>query len=97
MKNDWIASTEAKGSATTLSSVYLVSLSAEDGFWMGCLGDTFDVMSDPRGATVKGFRLEELGQSQAGASSVGRRLMFFGGAALGSNLAAARASEIITA
>jgi hypothetical protein len=98
LKNDWIPSTESKGSGTTLSSIYLASLSAEQGFWMGALGgQTFNVDADPRDATVMGFRLYDLGQSQAGASSRGRRLAFFGAPALGSDLAAARASELVTA
>jgi len=98
LKNDWIPKTESKGTSTTLSSVYLASFSAEEGFWMGALGgSTFDVMADPRDVTVMGFRLEDLGQIQGGPSAVGRRLMFFGAPALGSTLAAARASQLITA
>ena len=97
LKNDWILSNESKGSSSNLSSVYLASFSAEQGFWMGALGgEVFDVQADPRDVTVLGFRLEDLGQIQAGASAVGRRLMFFGGAALGSDLAAARAKNLIT-
>lgn len=98
LKNDWIGTAESKGSGTTLSSVYLASLAPEEGLWMGALGGgSFDVQGDPRDASVLGFRLYELGQSQAGSSSHGRRLAWFGGLALGSNLAAARASELVTA
>lgn len=98
LKNDYISSAESKGSSSTLSSIYLASFSAEQGFWMGALGgENFDVQADPRNVTVMGFRLEELGQIQGGPSAEGRRLMYFGGTALGSDLAAARASEIETA
>ncbi len=98
LTNDWIPSTESKGSGSTLSSVYCASLSEDEGFYMGALGgERIEVQADPRNASVLGFRLYELGQSQAGASARGRRLCWFGAAALGSDLAASRAKELITA
>jgi len=98
LTNDWIASTETKGSASTLSSVFCVSLSPDEGFYMGALGgSSFQVEADPRNASVLGFRLRDLGQIQSGAgSSFGRRLSWYGAPALGSDLAAARGSELIT-
>jgi len=98
LTNDWVPSTESKGSATTLSSIYLAALVPDEGFYMGALGgEEMEVMADPRNATVMGFRLRDLGQIQSGPSAFGRRLSWYGAAALGSDLAAARASEIITA
>jgi hypothetical protein len=97
LTNDWITSDESKGTATTLSSVYLVNLDSQNGFYLGCLGGAnVDVQASPRDASVLGFRIYELGQSQAGANSQGRRLAWYGGCALGSTLSAARAKEIIT-
>jgi hypothetical protein len=98
LRNDWITKDESKGSATTLSSIYLANMNAEEGFWMGALGgQSYDVQADPRNASVLGFRLSELGAIQTGAGNkVGRRLAWYGAPALGSDLAAARAKEIIT-
>jgi hypothetical protein len=97
LKNDWITRDETKGDATTLSSIYLVALNDDEGLYMGALGgQKFDVQADPRNASVMGFRLYELGQIQGGPSAFGRRLSWFGAAALGSDLAAARASELIS-
>ncbi len=97
LTNDWIPSTETKGSASNLSSILLASLSAEEGFFLGALGgERFEVQADPRNASVLGFRIYELGQIQGGPSARGRRLAWFGAAALGSDLAAARAKQIIT-
>jgi len=99
LRSDWIPSTETKGSGTTLSSIYLASLSAEDGVFMGALGGgSFDVEGDPRNATVLGFRLYNLGQIQASAGSAqGGRLSWFGALGLGSELAIVRAKNLITA
>lgn len=95
--NDFIPTTEAKGTATTLSSAYLLSLTPDEGVFMGALGgSTFDVDADPRKVAVLGFRLYDLGQI-TGTNKFGRRLAYYGGLAMGSYLAAARASEIITA
>lgn len=97
LTNDNIASDESKGSATNLSSLYLVKLDPDEGFFMGALGGAaFDVTADPRNARVLGFRLYDLGQIQGGPSSFGRRLSWMGAAALKSDLAAARASQLTT-
>ncbi len=99
LTNDWIGKDESKGSATTLSSIYLCNLAPESGLYMGALGgQSFNVQADPRDASVLGFRLTDLGAIQAGAgNAVGRRLAWYGALALGSDLAAARAKEIVTA
>ena len=97
LKNDWITSDESKGAATTLSSVYLVNLDPMNGFYCGALGGGgMTVDSDPRESSVMGFRLYDLGHDQAGPNQMLKRLAWYGGTALGSDLAAARAKEIIT-
>lgn len=100
LTNDWIPVNESKGTASNLSSIYCVNLSAEEGFWMGALGggSRFDVEADPRNASVLGFTLTDLGAIQKGSGNkVGRRLAWYGTPALGSDLAAAVAREIRTA
>jgi hypothetical protein len=99
LRNDNIPSDEVK-SATTLSSVYLVSLEEDEGVYMGALGgETFNVDADPREAALMGFRAMNLGPIQDGTKGnvVGGRLAFYGGLALGSTKSAARAKEIVTA
>lgn len=98
LKNDWIPVNGAKGGSSTLSTVFLVNLNPENGFYMGTASNstTLNVEGDPRDAMVMGFTIEELGQNQA-TSTVGRRLMWFGSTALGSDLSAASAIEIETA
>lgn len=99
LKNDWIPVNESKGSASTLSSIYLASLSAGEGLWLATPGggQRVDVEASPRNATVNGFQLKDLGQIQGGPSADGYRLLWFGCLALGSDLAAARAKELWTA
>ncbi len=100
LTNDWITKDESKGGVSTLSSIYLVNMSANagEGFWMGALGgQTFNVEADPRDVSVLGFQLTDLGAIQSGAGNkIGRRLAWYGAPALGSDLAAARAKEIVT-
>ena len=96
--NDWIPATESKGSASTLSSVYLAALVPDEGVYMGVPGGAQQqVDADPRKANVMGFRLHELGQIQGGPSGHGKRICWYGGMAVGSDLALARAKELITA
>jgi hypothetical protein len=94
---DDIPSTETK-SVSTLSSVLLVSLSAEQGFWGGCqsIGSAQMVDADPRMARIMGFQLYEIGQLESKAATRDR-IEWMGAFALGSTLAAARAKEIVTA
>lgn len=94
---DDIPSTEAKGSATTLSSIYLVDLSPGEGFYAGCQqSQPLEVALDPYRTRVLGLRLYDLGQLED-KSARRRRVTWFGAFGLGSELAAARASELITA
>lgn len=96
--NDFIPKDEAKGSSTSLSSIYLVNFTPDgEGVYMGCLGgERHDVEGDPRNTTVLGFRIRDLGQKE-GESKVGRRISWYGALAVGSDLSVARASEIKTA
>ena len=98
LENDWIPSTEAKGAATTLSSVYLASLDSSEGLFLGVPGtglDEVDVDGDPRRSNVMGFRIEKIGALE-GAAHRRTRVQWYGALGLGSDLALARASEIIT-
>jgi hypothetical protein len=99
IRNDNIAATESKGSGSTLSSVYLVSLGEDEGCYMGCHGGAkHDVNADPRTASLLGFRMYDLGQIQSGAGNVrGGRVAWYGGLAIGSQKSASRAKEIVTA
>lgn len=96
--NDWITKTESKGGTSTLSSIYFANFAPEVGVYMGTLGgDRFVVEADPRDVSVLGFSVMNLGPIQKGSGNkVGGRIVWYGGLALGSDLAAARAKEIIT-
>lgn len=94
--NDNVPTNEAKGTASTLSSVYLANFGDGDGVYMGAFGGSSqNVDADPRDVSVLGFQIFELGQ-KAGESKVGRRLCWFGGMACGSDLSLARAKNLIT-
>jgi hypothetical protein len=94
---DDIPNTEAKGSATDLSSCYLISL-GEEGFHGGVqsTGDVADADLDPYMARLMGIKLYDLGQRETKGAD-GTRIEWMGAYALGSKLAAARSTEIITA
>jgi hypothetical protein len=95
---DDIPSNEAKGGASTLSSLYLVSLTPEVGLYGGVQAVGREVMADldPRRARIMGVRLYEFPQLE-GKAAQRTRVEWFGAIALGSELAAARASELVTA
>jgi hypothetical protein len=95
---DDIPSTEAKGGATTLSSVYLMSLAPKVGFHgvVGAGGSFQDIALDPYRARVAGFRLYDIGQRESKPAR-GIRVEWYGAFGLGSTLAAARASQLVTA
>lgn len=97
LQNDNIPSNEAKGTASTLSSVYLVSLGMQ-GFNMrvGTGGGTVNVDLDPRVASLMGIMIRDIGElesKEARRTRVSVYLAF----ALGSTLAACRASQLVTA
>lgn len=96
LQNDNIPSTESKGTATTLSSVLLASFVAEEGFWAGCGSGALNVEADPRNVSVMGFRVRDVGDLEQ-KDAKRTRVTWYGAFALGSELAAARAKNIITA
>lgn len=95
---DDIPSNESKGAANNLSSVYLVSLAPRSGFFgvAQATGSYQDARLDPYSARIGGVKLYELGQIEQKPAS-GVRVEWFGGFGLGSPLAAARASGLVTA
>lgn len=93
---DDIPSTETK-TVSTLSSVYLVSLTPEVGFYGGVQqrGMTEVADLDPYQTRIGGVKLYDIGQRETtGADRT--RIEWYGALALGSEYAAARASELIT-
>lgn len=98
LQSDWIGSAESKGAASTLSSAYLVALPGEQGFYFGVRSgsDGLSVSLDPRDTRVMGVRIREVGELE-GKEAVRARLSFYGATALGSELAVARAKNLVTA
>lgn len=98
LENDYIGATESKGEATTLSSIYLASLTAEEGLFVGVPGtgnDAIDVQGEPDRQTVLGWRIERLGARETVAHRR-TRVQWYGMLGLISPLALVRASEIRT-
>lgn len=94
---DDVPSNEAKGGASNLSSVFLVSLQPSVGFW-GAVQDrgiTINADLSPYSTRVMGVQLYDVGQLENKAANR-TRVEWMGGFALGSTLAAARAAEIST-
>lgn len=98
LQNDWIASTESKGSGTTLSSLYLGSMSHDEGFYAGVgqAGERALFDGDPRRIPIMGVRIRSLGELED--KEFDRmRVTMYAAFALGSELAVGRASELVTA
>ncbi len=96
LKNDNIPATESKGGVLTLSSVYCVSLAADEGLYAGCFGSaSFDADADPRARNVLGMRITPVGQLET-KDAQRYRLTWYGAYAIGSELALARAKELAT-
>lgn len=98
LQNDHIPSNEAKGSASDLSSVYLASMEAEEGLsWrVGGRGEGVLADLDPRAVRIMGTKLRMIGELED-SEHHRMRLSWYGCVRLGSELAIARASELITA
>lgn len=95
LKNDFIASDETVGSTTTCSSIYLLSLS-EAGLCVCAFGGaSTEAAVDPISRSVLGFQFVPVGHMEAENSQLWRAV-FYGGFALHSGLAAARARGIKT-
>jgi hypothetical protein len=96
IKSDNIPTNETVGATTTCSSVYLVSLS-EQGLYAGAFGGaSTEVNADPISRSVLGFQFIQVGQMENENSQLWRAV-WYGGFALNSGLAAARARGIKTA
>lgn len=97
LKCDNIASNEAKGSASTLSSLYLADFAPEHGFWAGVASQgSMNFDASPQSVPVMGLMYENVGTLET-KDARRSRIKWYGGFALGSTLAAARASELVTA
>lgn len=97
LRNDNIASDESKGSGTTLSSVYAVDMSAEEGFWAGVGGQGAQIANlTPMATRIMGVQVRDVGELED-KEAVRTRVSWYGAFALGSALAVARASELVTA
>jgi hypothetical protein len=94
---DDIPSTEAKGAASTLSSVYLAELSPERGLYFGVQSRGNEAMANltPYQARIAGVQMYDIGQRET-VGAYRTRVEWFGALALGSELLCARASEIVT-
>lgn len=97
LQNDNIASTESKGLGTTLSSLFLLDFET-DGFVAGVGGAGEDRLIDmsPVQTRVMGVRVRSVGELED-KEAVRSRVSWYGAFALKSELAAARAAQLITA
>jgi hypothetical protein len=102
LQNDWIPSTEVKGSGTTLSSLLLMDFEP-GGFVCGYAGRNPGMSDEARIATldpsqgsVLGINIRRVGELEA-KEAVRHRVVWRGAFGLKSRLAAARACELITA
>lgn len=97
LQNDNVPSTESKGSGTTLSSLFLVDFET-DGFMAGVGGAGEDRLIDmsPVQTRVMGVRVRSVGELED-KEAVRTRVSWYGAFGLKSELAAARAAQLITA
>lgn len=98
LQNDNIPSTESKGSGTTLSSLFLMDFGPE-GFGMSVGGGGEEGLVSkltPMEVRIMGLRIREVGELES-KEAQRRRVSFYGCFTLKSELAAARAAELITA
>jgi hypothetical protein len=94
---DDVPSNEAKGASTNLSSVYIASLEAEVGLYFGVQQQSEQALAalTPYDAVIGGVKMYDIGQLE-GKAAFRTRVEWYGSLALGSEYAAARASEIKT-
>lgn len=97
LQNDNVPSNESKGSGSTLSSLFLVDFET-DGFMAGVGGAGEDRLIDmsPVQSRVMGVRVRSVGELED-KEAVRTRVSWYGAFGLKSELAAARAAELITA
>ncbi len=98
LQNDNIPSNESKGSASDLSSLFLVDFGAE-GFGMSVGGRGEQGLISrltPMEVRIMGLRVRQVGELES-KEAQRQRVSFYGAFTLRSELAAARAAELITA
>ena len=96
LRNDNVNSDETK-TVSTLSSLYLVDLDANEGFHLGVGGKGVeDAALTPQSARIMGLQVRDIGELE-GKEAVRTRVSWYGASALKSTLAVARASELVTA
>lgn len=96
LQNDWIPSTESKGGSSTLSSLYLASLSDEGLTMMVGQGPAANLDTDPRVARALGIRVRDIGELE-GKEARRTRVSMYCALRLKSELACCRIREIKTA
>lgn len=97
IQNDWIPNTESKGGATTLTSLFLLSLGSE-GLSMACgqRGGGVMLPTSPNPARVMGVKVASVGTVQA-RDAQRTRVSFRGALKLKSELAVCRMINLISA
>lgn len=97
LQNDNIPSTEAKGGATTLSSLMLLDF-GDQGFFAGCGGAGEGALSEltPTAVRIMGVRVRNIGELEA-KEAMRQRVTWYGAFGLRSDLSVGRAKEIVTA
>lgn len=96
LRNDNIPSNETKGTGTTLSSVFCIDLSHDEGFYVGAGGQgSADSDLSPMETRILGLTARNLGELED-KEAVRTRVSWYGAFGLGSNLAVSRVSELVT-
>lgn len=96
---DDIPFNEAKGTGSTLSSMYLASLTPEKGLYFGVQQQgELQALADltPYQALIGGVKMYDIGQLE-GKAAFRTRVEWYGSLAVGSELAISRAAELVTA
>lgn len=97
LTDDFIESTETVGATTTCASIYLASLDADEGLFLGAAGgSSFNAEGDPRSRVVMGWRIVDLGERDE-KDHRRTRVKFYGTPGLKSKLALVRRRGIKTA
>jgi hypothetical protein len=94
LKNDWILSNEVK-TVSTLSSMYLLDLNGNSGFFAAHGGGAMDVEASPRNVRISGLKVRNVGELED-KEAQRQRVSFYGAFGIGSDLSVARARELVT-
>jgi hypothetical protein len=97
LQNDFIPSDETDGATNTASSIYCVSLNADNGVYLAAssYGSLESPDADPRVRPVAGFSIEDLGALE-GKDAHRTRVKWIGAMALGSKYGASRYQAVLT-